>query len=330
MEITDRIRVKAMQWHERIGRRLKLRDMNILLEVAHSGSMAKAAARLAISQPAVSKAVADMEHAIGLRLLDRTPRGIEPTMYGAALVRRAAVIFDELKQAVDELESLADPYSGELRIGASESVAAGFLPAAIDRFSLEYPGIVVKAVQTVVAPLDFRELRERAIDLQLGRIPTAFCEEDLSAEVMFDDQIHIVTGLGSRWARRRRIALHELMDEAWALPTPDSLPGAMIAAAFLACCGKMPRVSVVTSSIHLLGEGLPATGRFLTILPASVLRFGKKRRSLKILPVELPIEPRPVGIIWLKDRTLTPAARLFADCARVLARPMAPMLKTTD
>src|SRR5262245_62512144 len=110
-----------MQWHERIGRRLKLRDLHILLQ---HGSMAKAAAELAISQPAVSKAIADMEHAVGLRLLDRTRQGTEVTTYGRALIDHGTVIFDELKQAAQELQFLADPTVGDLRIGSSETAAA--------------------------------------------------------------------------------------------------------------------------------------------------------------------------------------------------------------
>src|SRR5258708_36771276 len=114
-----------MQWHELIGRRLKLRDMHILLAVVQHGSMAKAAVALAISQPAVSKAVADMEHTVGLRLLDRTRQGVEVTTYGRALVKHGTAVFDELKQAAQELDLLADPTVGELRIGSSESMAPG-------------------------------------------------------------------------------------------------------------------------------------------------------------------------------------------------------------
>src|SRR5438067_7541101 len=102
-----------MQWEERIGRRLKLRDLHILLAVVQWGSMAKAAAELAISQPAVSKAIADMEYMLGLKLLDRTRRGIEPTIYGRSLIRRGLAVFDELRQGVKELEFLADPTAGE-------------------------------------------------------------------------------------------------------------------------------------------------------------------------------------------------------------------------
>ena len=121
-----------MQWADRNGRRLKLRDLHILLAVVQRGSMAKAAAELAISQPAISKAISDIEHTLGLRLLDRGRNGIEPTVYGRALVRRGMAIFDELKQGVEELEFLADPTRGKLNIGSTESIAAGLLPAVID------------------------------------------------------------------------------------------------------------------------------------------------------------------------------------------------------
>src|ERR1700738_2264468 len=122
-----------MQPIDRARRRLKLRDLDILLVVVQRGSMAKAAAELAISQPAVSKAIADMEYTLGLRLLDRTRRGIEPTTYGRVLIKRGMTIFDELKQAAQELDFLADPTVGELRIRSSERLAAGLVAARLGR-----------------------------------------------------------------------------------------------------------------------------------------------------------------------------------------------------
>jgi DNA-binding transcriptional LysR family regulator len=104
-----------MEWSERIGRRIKLRDLHILTEVVQSGSMAKAAKSLAVSTPVVSKTIADLEHAVGVRLLDRSARGIEATMYGRALLRWSLAAFDDLRQGVKEIEFLADPTAGELR-----------------------------------------------------------------------------------------------------------------------------------------------------------------------------------------------------------------------
>ena len=104
-----------MKWDERIGRRLKLHDLHVFIAVAELGSMRKAADRLAISQPSVSKAIADIEHILSVRLLERNARGVEVTPYGRALQRRAMGAFDELRQGVKDIEVLADPALGEIR-----------------------------------------------------------------------------------------------------------------------------------------------------------------------------------------------------------------------
>ena len=84
---------------ERIERRLKLHDLRVLMSVVEQGSMAKAAESLATSQPAVSRTIADLEHSLSVRLLDRGPRGIVPTPYGRALIKRSVTVFDELRLA---------------------------------------------------------------------------------------------------------------------------------------------------------------------------------------------------------------------------------------
>src|ERR1044072_9509776 len=113
----------AMNWDDRIGRRLRLKDLHTLQMVAEVGSMAKAAQRLALSQPAISKAISDMEHALGAPLLDRSARGVALTEHGRVLVNRTRIIFDEVKQGIKEIEHLADPTQGEGGIGVIEQVA---------------------------------------------------------------------------------------------------------------------------------------------------------------------------------------------------------------
>ncbi len=110
----------TMEWESRLGRRLRVRDLYILSTVVKSGGMAKAARQLAMTQPSVSAAIANLEHMLGVRLLDRSPRGIEPTIYAEAILKRSLVVFDELKQGVKDVASLADPATGELRIGCPE------------------------------------------------------------------------------------------------------------------------------------------------------------------------------------------------------------------
>src|SRR5689334_16196694 len=131
---------------EPIERRLKLHDVRILMAVAQAGSMSKAAERLGTVQPALSRSIAELEHALGVRLLDRSPRGVEPTAYGRALIKRGIAVFDELRQGVKDIEFLADPTAGELRLGTSEGIAAGPVWAVIDRLSRQYPRISVHLI----------------------------------------------------------------------------------------------------------------------------------------------------------------------------------------
>jgi DNA-binding transcriptional LysR family regulator len=304
-----------MQWTDRIGRRLKLRDLHILLSVVQLCSMAKAAAALAISQPAVSKAIADMEHAVGLRLLERSRNGIEPTPYGRVLVKRGLAIFDELKQGVDELEFLSDPTSGELRIGSTESIAAGLLPAIIERFSREYPLVRLDVAQAVMSSLHYHELRERRIDLLLGRIPTPFSEDDLDVRIVYDDQVVVVASRRSKWARARGLKLADISAESWVLPPRSTFPGSLAIELFRAGGAEVPRAPITTLSIHLCCR-LVATGRFVATLPISILHFGGRDLDLKVLPIKLVAQPRPVAIVTLKNRTLSPVALRFVECVQ--------------
>ena len=129
---------------DQIGRRLKLRDLHVFFAVVQAGSMTKAAAQLRVSPPAVSQIIADLEYAIGVSLLDRSPRGVEPTLYGRALLKGSAAAFDDLKQTIKEIEFLADPTVGEVKIGCPETVAA-ILPPIIQLLYQHHPGIVVNS-----------------------------------------------------------------------------------------------------------------------------------------------------------------------------------------
>src|SRR5262245_28092237 len=134
---------KIADWDDRIGRRLRLRDLRVLFEVMQTGSLAKAAVQLRVSQPAVSQVIADLEHALGVKLFDRSPRGANPTLYARALLARGRVAFDELRQGIRDIESLANPSAGELTIGYPESLAATILPEIVDRFVAKFPRVVI-------------------------------------------------------------------------------------------------------------------------------------------------------------------------------------------
>lgn len=298
-----------------IRRRLKLRDFDTLLAVAEHGSMAKAAARLSVSQPTISKSIADLEHTLGVRVFDRTSQGVEPTQYGHALLKWAVVMFDDVKQAVEEIEFLADPSIGTLRIGASEPMLGGFLGAVVARLHERYPRITFEISQPPSFAQQRRDLIERRCDLTLGRVMTSDSEQEFTTEFLFEEPGSVVAGPQNPLHRRSKLTLMQLLDEPWTMPRPDSAVGNYLTEAFRVAGLPLPHNVVICGSIQM-HQALLANGPFLAIFPRSLLRFGSKHFNVKVLPVKLPGRPPPVGITVLKNRTLHPLTQRFIDCAR--------------
>lgn len=270
---------------ERIERRISLHDMRVLMSVIQAGSMGKAAKRLATSQPAVSRSIAELEHALGVPLLDRSPKGIEPTMYGRALLKRGIIVFDELMQGIKDIQFIADPTAGELSIGASIAIARGFVSSIINRLYQRYPRLRfdVLATDTTTA---YRALLDRKVDLAVVHIIEPMAEEHLNVECLFLDPHVVVAGVQNAWTLRRRVKLAELMNEPWILPQPDAPYGAVVLEAFRANGFEVPR-TVVTSTLPVR-DALLATGRFLSMVPRVVIEFPLMDQTLRSLPIDLP------------------------------------------
>ncbi len=314
-----------MNWDERrLGRHLKLRDLNILMTVAQCGSMGKAAVQLSLSQPAISKSIADMERMLGVRLLDRSAKGIEVTLFGRALLGRGSVAFDELKQAVKHIEFLADPTSGELRIGTTIALSLGFIPAVVEQFAKQYPGVVLH-LSPNEPEATYRLLEQRNVDLTIARVFSNNVAEHLEMEALYEESYVVVAGVTNPWTQRRKIKLGDLVNEPWILPLPDSPTGAIVAEAFRASGVEVPRAAVFSSTVPAR-TALLATGRFLTMVPDSVLANPIAGPPLKVLPLRLPTTRRTIGIITLRNRTITPIAAVFMEAARRAAKLMSPPL----
>ena len=308
------------QGMERIGRRLKLRDLRILMTVVECGTMGKAAARLAVSQPVVSKAIADLEHTLGVRLLDRSRRGVEPTPYGRALIKRGVAIFDEMRQGIEEIEFLSDPTAGEVRIGATDPINAAIVAPVIDRLSRQYARMTFHVVAGVPGPLR-QEVAARNVDFAISRFARPVGEE-FSEEILFNDALVVVTGPNNPLTRRRKIELAELLSEPWVLDSPNTDFGAMQAGVFRAAGLDPPRLTVTATSIILRNE-LLATDRFLTVVVSFSLLLPRKHPGLTALPVKLPDIRQPVGITTLTNRSLSPVAQMFIESVRELVKPLA-------
>jgi len=302
---------------------LRFRDLQVFFAVVQAGSMAKAAAQLGLTQPAVSDIIAGLERIFGVRLFDRNSRGVEPTIYGHAVLRRGQAAFDELRQGIKDIDFLSDPKTGELKIGCPASVLGGSLLLAVERFRRQYPRVVLQFDEVTSPGNDFPSLRDRQHDLVMARIAQPLVDEDdLDIEVLFRDQLLFTSDMNSAWARRRKIDPSELVDAPWILTAPDTLVYQSVANAFRERGLAMPKASIVALSGHLR-MFLLAGSPFVTVVPSSLLRFNAAKLSLKILPVDLQVHGYPVAILTLKNRVLSPLVAIFIEHVRAVAKSIA-------
>ena len=256
---------------DRIGRRIKLRDLHILLAIAERGSLIKAADDLSISPPVISKAIADLEAAVGARLFDRDRHGSVPTAFGRALINRSVAALDELRQGIKELEFLADPATGEVLIGGLVAMMGGLLPRIVAELRLGHPRLTCNVTQVLTTPGLYDNLRNRNFDLIIGRLPAQPLDADLVSERLFDEPVSIVVGKDSPLARRRKLSVSDLLGEPWVLPQPGTQVGSLVDEVFGASGGR-PIAPVICSSIEMYW-GLLATGRFIAAMPRSLLKL---------------------------------------------------------
>jgi DNA-binding transcriptional LysR family regulator len=229
-------------------------------------------------------------------------------------------VFDDLRTGVDEIKFMADPPSGDLRFGSTEPLLAGLGAAIMERLWRQYPGVNLRVVEADSATLVNRDLPERRIELALVPMLKDSASQVLETTILFHDPLRVVVGVKSRWAHRRRITLAELVGEPWCL-APSAI-GSLMRDAFRATGLKVPRVAVTTTTAHLLFQ-LLESGRFVGHFGEGLLHFYSDRFAVKRLPIDLPIQPFAVAVVTLKNRTISPVAQLFVDCAREVARPLA-------
>jgi DNA-binding transcriptional LysR family regulator len=312
---------KAMHVHDRIGSRMKLHDLHVLMTVVQAGSMGKAAAALNTGQPAISRSIADLEHALGVRLLDRNRQGVKPTEFGRALLDGGTVVFDELRQTMRNIAFLADPSVGEVRVGCNPFLAASFVSAAVDRISRRYPRVKFHLLTGYVETLH-RALTERNVDLLIARRSGPIVDDRFDYEFLFDESYSVVAGGQSPWARRRRIELAELASEPWVLPPQDTTLGTVVLEAFRAHGLDYPNAIVISEPADVR-ISLVTSGRFISVFTNSLLKLSARRPELKVLRVRHLMGLVPVGIVTLKNRTTSPLARQFIESSREVAMQLA-------
>lgn len=307
-------------WDKIIGDRVRLRELRILHAVARHGSMAKAAAALSMTQPAVSQAIGLLEAALGAPMLHRSPAGVTLTEFGEAMLHRAMHALDALTEGVREVALLADPAGGEIVVGASESyIAGGVLAKTMLDLIRQFPRIRLHVTESNTAGMDFDDLRQRRVDIMLGRAATTRVPEDLVAHKLLDEKLVVVAGRHNQWAADPTITFADLGTKPWVLAPPGTAVYELVSRQFQATDLPMPTVPVTTYSM-LLRLQLLTTGPYVTAFPESLVQNNATRWDLQVLPLTLGT-PLPVAAFTLKSRTQNRAIQSFIAAAREQSRP---------
>jgi DNA-binding transcriptional LysR family regulator len=301
-----------------IGRKFRLRHLELIAEIYDCRSILKASRRLSLTQPTVTKALQDVESTLGLKLFERSNRGIEPTEYGEIFARHAKVLLAQLRHAAEELENLRVGYSGKVSVGTLLAASASILPDAIVLLKKERPGV---AISVIVGTYDILmpSLLAGDLDMVLGRLPAQGRSRALVYEEFYAEPICVVARRGHPLTRKRRLALRDLTNEPWLLPLPETELHRQIERAFIDAGARLPK-NVIESVSILTNRVLLRKSDCLGVMPYHVALDDVEHGLLAILPVKLKSLEGPVGVIVRAPGDLPPAASALRECLRAAAK----------
>lgn len=282
---------------ERLITRLRFRHLRLITELRRGGSLRAAAQLLSLSQPALSKALGELEGAFGFTLFTRTARGLTPTAQGEVVLRGAEMLLAELAHLRAEA-SAGDSAAAMLRVGAPPFVAQGYLPAVLARLVRRDPPVRVQLVEERV-PLLLEALAGGQLDALVTSYPAQMPDlggVQLRFEKLFDAEFFVIAPPGHPLTRARQVDWQRLAAQPWVMPAPTSMLRRLIEQGFLQA-GLVPPVPVVESTSPVTNVQLVAAGVGLSAAPAATARHEQAIGRIRRVRVSPAIAPGPVALI---------------------------------
>ncbi|VVE30863.1 LysR substrate-binding domain-containing protein [Pandoraea anhela] len=301
-----------LDWYIRAG--LKPRHLQLLVALGEYGQVGKVAAAMNVSTPAVSKTLAELEEGLGLKLFERSVRGVIPTPFGECMIRGAKTMMRGLAQVGDELHALSHGVTGKVRLGVLPSYAASLLPGTLVQLKRLSPATPVVAQEATMDVL-LHALRAGEVELILGTLPRKTIEADIEEETLYQDRTSVVVRAGHPLAGKENVTWEAFSAFPWVLPPEGSLLREPLLQCFKDNGMSEPANFIETLSTTLVQSYLQLSDAIAT-MPESLASGLVKARMMDILPVALPFLVRPVGLVWTRGRPLSPSARLFRECLK--------------
>lgn len=247
-----------------LERRLTLIQLRALTSVDSAGSYTLAAARTGLSQPAMHRAVRELEAIIDVPLFQRLGKTVQPTNAATRLLRLVRLALSELAAAMDDLSSLRHQHGGKLSIGVMPLARAILLPQALARFAQAWPGATVNVVEGPFAEL-LSDLREGSLDLLVGAMRDLSAARDVVQEGLFDDDPVIVGRAGHPLLRHARASFKRLLGYPWVIPATGAPVRARWERMFVEAGFDPPQPRIECGSV-LITRGLMLEGDWLTLM----------------------------------------------------------------
>jgi len=302
-----------------LARRLKLRQLLLLRALAESGNLRRSAAALSLTQPAATRMLQELEETLGLRLFDRSPRGMAPTPYGEAMIRHAGAVLADLDSAREELAALAEGSHGRVAVGTLMSTSSLLLPRTIARAKARAPRLQVFVQEGTHEHL-LDALLKGDLDLMLGRVLPGTAQDAITVEILYREEFRVVCGTANPLAGRRA-KLGELVDRPWILPPAQVPLRQRLDALFLSQTGRRPADLVESVSV-LTNLTLLRESSALGVLPAETARQYAKLGVLAELGVSLKGILGPVALVTRRNHARSPAAEAFLGVLRAVAHEL--------
>lgn len=301
---------------------LKTRHLVLLVELGRHASILHAAEAAGLTQPGASKLIGELEHALGVPLFERLPRGVAPTWYGEVLIRRAGAALAEMDAAHQEIMQGQNGFGGRVSVGSVRAPAATLLPQALKLLKERNPrvqvAVVVDSSKTMV-----EQLRAGELDIVVGRIPDTAAAAELEFEPLADEPHRLVVRAGHPWLAQPQPGLADLARAAWILPPPGRLRDQLMAL-FIANGLEQPFDIIETISLPLVPRLLLDSDRVAALAPELVQPM-LDDGTLALLLLDVKLHAGVYGIIMRRNHHLSPSAEAMLAALREAAGRAIPV-----
>lgn len=295
---------------------LKTRHMVLLVELGRHGSILHAAEAANLTQPAASKLLGELEHALGVQLFDRLPRGVAPTWYGKVLIRRAGAALAEMGAGHQEVMELLAGQSGRVEVGTVLTPSTTFLPDAVIRLKASHARVHV-SISVDTSKLLVARLRAGELDMVIGRVFDSEDGGELAFEPVTDEPHALIARAGHPLAGRSGLQLEELARQGWILPPADSIARDRLTALFVAHGLEAPLDTVSTLALPTIASLMEGSD-MIAPLPVELVQPWLDSGRMVVLPYELGMRMDLYGIITRKQHQLSPGAQAMLGAVRAV------------